>query len=70
LPFSFGPENYGGLPGLVLELSTQGKNYKVEKINIKENKRMTIDFPDTENAMSEKESAKQLHKAMSNMMGG
>lgn len=70
LPFSFGPENYGGLPGLTLELSTQGKNYKVEKLNIKEDKSIKIDFPNPKKAVSEQEAAKQMHIALSNMMGG
>ncbi|GAA0751530.1 GLPGLI family protein [Psychroflexus lacisalsi] len=70
IPFSFGPENYGGLPGLVLELSTQGKNYTVESIKLKENKNKTIDFPDLDKAISEQEAAQQMNKAMSNMFGG
>lgn len=70
LPFSFGPEHYGGLPGLVLELNSQGNNFKVEKIKLKENKNKSIDFPDTDKAISEQEAAKQMHQALSNMMGG
>lgn len=69
LPFSFGPENYGGLPGLVLELSIQGKNYKVENLKLKESKNKSIDFPDEDKAISEQEAAKQMHQALSNMMG-
>jgi len=69
IPFSFGPENYSGLPGLVLELSTQGKNYTVENIKLKENKNRSIDFPDADTAISEQEAAKQMHQALSNMIG-
>lgn len=69
LPFSFGPENYGGLPGLILELSTQGNNYRVDKLNINRDKTIKIDFPDPKKAISEKDSAKQIHKAISNMIG-
>jgi GLPGLI family protein len=70
IPFSFGPENYGGLPGLVLELSTQGNNYRVDKLDIKENKSIKIDFPNPKKAISEQEVAQQMNKAMSNMFGG
>lgn len=70
IPFSFGPENYGGLPGLILELSTQGKNYIVENIKLKESKNKSIDFPDADKAITEQEAAKQMHQALSNMMGG
>ena len=70
LPFSFGPENYGGLPGLVLELSTQGNNYMVENIKLKENRNRSIEFPDADKAITEQEAAKQMKKALSNMIGG
>ena len=70
LPFSFGPENYGGLPGLVLELSTQGNNYMVENIKLKENRNRSIEFPDPDKAITEQEAAKQMKKALSNMIGG
>ncbi|RRO17754.1 GLPGLI family protein [Flavobacteriaceae bacterium 14752] len=68
LPFAFGPENYGGLPGLILELSTQGKNYSVDKLKIDPGKKNIIKFPNIENSISEKEAAKIIHKAFSNMM--
>lgn len=70
LPFSFGPENYGGLPGLVLELKTQGKNYKVDNIKLEKNKKNYINFPITNKAISEQEAAMQIHNAITNMIGG
>ena len=32
-PASFGPEGYGGLPGLILELSLAGEHYSATKID-------------------------------------
>lgn len=69
LPFAYGPENYGGLPGLILELKTQGKNYSVEKLGIDEDKDLEIKFPDLSNALSEKEAASMMHKAAAKMFG-
>lgn len=34
LPFSFGPQNYGGLPGLILELQTQHELFSVTNIEL------------------------------------
>jgi len=69
IPFPFGPENYGGLPGLVLELKTQGSHYIVDNININFKKSLKIKLPDIENAISEKESAMLIYNSYSNMIG-
>lgn len=68
LPFAFGPENYGGLPGLILELRTQGKNYSIDELKIDSSKKNIIKFPNIEKSISEKEAAKLIHKAFSNVM--
>lgn len=36
LPFSFGPDNYGGLPGLVLEMKRLGVVYRAVKVKLKD----------------------------------
>jgi GLPGLI family protein len=68
IPFPFGPENYGGLPGLILELSTQGNNYSLNNLNIKPDKTTIINFPDTENAISDKEAAKKIYDVYNKML--
>lgn len=68
IPFSFGPENYGGLPGLILELNTQGNNYSVNTIEIKSTQSAIIKFPDAKNAISDKEAAKKIHDVYNKML--
>lgn len=68
IPFSFGPENYGGLPGLILELSTQGNNYRVNDLNIRPTKSLMIKFPDAKNAISDKEAAKKIYNVYNKML--
>jgi GLPGLI family protein len=69
IPFPFGPENYGGLPGLVLELKTQGNHYIVDDININFKNSLKIKLPNIEKAISEKESAMLIYNSYSNMIG-
>jgi GLPGLI family protein len=68
LPFSFGPENYGGLPGLILELSTQGNNYRVNDINIRPTEPLMIELPNVTNAISDKEAAKKIYDVYNKML--
>lgn len=45
LPYAYGPKDYGGLPGLILELTEKETTYYASKINITKNKEVKIDFP-------------------------
>jgi GLPGLI family protein len=51
--FSFGPKEYSGLPGLILELKEKYTTYLAKKISI-QNENITIDFPKGK-SISEKE---------------
>ncbi|WP_188048932.1 GLPGLI family protein [Flavobacterium sp. GP15] len=44
LPYSFGPKNFYGLPGLILELTENRTTYLAAVINLNDNT-ITIDFP-------------------------
>ena len=45
LPFAYGPKDYNGLPGLILELTEKETTYYASKINITKDKEVKIDFP-------------------------
>jgi GLPGLI family protein len=44
LPFSFGPKNFSGLPGLILEMKVNNTTFLATKINLQE-KEIKIEFP-------------------------
>lgn len=44
LPYSYGPKNFYGLPGLILELTENKTTFLATKISL-DNKEVTIDFP-------------------------
>lgn len=44
LPYSFGPKNYYGLPGLILEFTQNDRTFLASKIELSE-KNIKIDFP-------------------------
>lgn len=44
LPYSYGPKNFYGLPGLILELTENKTTFLASKISLS-NKELTIDFP-------------------------
>jgi GLPGLI family protein len=44
LPFSFGPRNFSGLPGLILEMKVNNTTFLATKINLQE-KEIKIEFP-------------------------
>ena len=44
LPYSFGPKDFHGLPGLILELNDIRSTFLVTKISL-DDKELTIDFP-------------------------
>lgn len=45
LPYAYGPKDYNGLPGLILELTEKETTYYASKINITKDKEVKIDFP-------------------------
>jgi GLPGLI family protein len=44
LPYSFGPRNFSGLPGLILEMKVNNTTFLATKINLQE-KEIKIEFP-------------------------
>lgn len=68
IPLSFGPENYIGLPGLILKLRSQGKTYYVADIKLK-NDKINLELEGTSNAISEIEAAQRINKAYSDLIG-
>lgn len=62
LPFVFGPKDYNGLPGLILELQERKTIYNATSINLSQEKELQIDFPKGK-TITEAEYAK---KVMSN----
>ena len=45
LPYAFGPKDYNGLPGLILELTEKETTYYASKINVIKDREVKIDFP-------------------------
>lgn len=45
LPYSYGPKDYNGLPGLILELTEKETTYYATNISITTDKELKIDFP-------------------------
>lgn len=66
IPLPYGPENYAGLPGLILELSSQGKNYKATEISLAD-KDKTISKPTKGEKISGKDFAKKMNTAYNSM---
>ncbi len=60
IPFSFGPEGFGGLPGLVVDLQVASKHYYVKKIRLglkeeaieKPNKGKRVSFQEYQSIMA------------------
>ncbi|WP_255577973.1 GLPGLI family protein [Flavobacterium sp. CHNK8] len=62
LPFTYGPKDYNGLPGLILELQERKTIYNATSINLSQEKELKIEFPKGK-TITEAEYAK---KVMSN----
>lgn len=45
LPYAYGPKDYNGLPGLILELTEKETTYYASKINVNKDREVKIDFP-------------------------
>lgn len=53
IPVSFGPTDYGGtLPGLILELHTNEISFVCSEIKLNLDKKVNIDWPNTDSAIS------------------
>lgn len=62
LPFSFGPKEYVGLPGLVLQVEERGIKFYATSVDIN-NKKHKIEFPNVNKSMTRKEYLSQsLHR--------
>ena len=55
LPFNFGPKDYSGLPGLILELTVGKRLYYVEKIKFNPKKKVKIEKPNKGKIVTYKE---------------
>lgn len=51
IPIQFGPEGYGGLPGLILELQVAGGRYYLDELNFNKNN-ISIDKISSENSVT------------------
>ncbi len=60
LPFSFGPNGYGGLPGLILELQTENALYGATKISLN----AQIDNIDSSNLKGQKITAEEYSEIL------
>ena len=66
LPYSTGPIEYGGLPGLILELQRNKLVYLATNINLNYEGKETINFPN-KNIISEEELNAILQKSINNL---
>lgn len=55
LPYSFGPKEYMGLPGLILELQEEHMDFIVKNVDLENKDVVTIEKPKGKKAISEKE---------------
>lgn len=55
IPVSFGPIGYGGLPGLIVELTIQDVKYKMEQITFNPKKKIIIKKPTKGKLVTEEE---------------
>lgn len=62
LPYSYGPKDYNGLPGLILELTEKETTYFASKVNITKDKEIKIDFPKGKTITEEEYNKKVLSK--------
>ena len=62
IPYSFGPKNFSGLPGLILELNEDQKTFIASKIELFENE-IKVEFPRGK-AISKEEYNRRLESSM------
>ena len=60
IPVSFGPKEYNGLPGLILELEHSLLRYKVTKIKLNPKRSIIIEKPNKGREITEEEYRKLL----------
>jgi GLPGLI family protein len=66
IPVSFGPIGYGGLPGLIVELSVRNVTYSIKEVILNPKKKLTIKKPTKGKLVTEKEFDEIGRGAMSN----
>lgn len=68
IPVSFGPKNYGGLPGLIMESDMNGAiRFTISKLDVNPKKEIIIQKPTKGEPITEKELRKRSNKAMNNL---
>lgn len=60
LPYNYGPNGYGNLPGLILELQVRNVNYGVKKIEINSEMTFSTEFLKNATLLTEEELNKKL----------
>jgi GLPGLI family protein len=60
LPYNYGPNGYGNLPGLILELQVRNINYGVKKIDLNSEMEFNLRFLDKASILTEEELNKKL----------
>jgi GLPGLI family protein len=69
IPVSNGPDNYWGLPGLILEVSDERTTFLCSKITLNPTEAVKIEKPKKGKKISKKEFEKIMDEKMSEMMG-
>lgn len=62
IPVNFGPKNYNGLPGLILEVKKVGLTIKAIKMTLNPNKKVVIKKPKSAKTITEEEYYKNFNK--------
>ncbi|TDP61315.1 GLPGLI family protein [Flavobacterium dankookense] len=60
LPYSYGPNGYGNLPGLILELQVRNVNFGIKKITLESDLQFNLEFLKTAKILTEEELNKKL----------
>lgn len=62
LPYNYGPNGYGNLPGLILELQVRNASYGVSKITFDDDSKINFDFIKKATIITEQELDEKLKK--------
>lgn len=55
LPLPYGPDGYGGLPGIILRLDKNAVSTVITKLELSTNNNLTIELPKASTVISENE---------------